>query len=154
MAASGGGRYRYSLSQIIRLHLLLGIHLVFIPKGEPGRNATVESFNNTWQIRVLRHRCPALRAVRRCSDRFLEYYHVRKPSRSLTVAAHGTRFPGVIRPFLLPKAWSLGFARSMPTVVSSSTAPNTSSSGNLKDNTSWRRSPRITGRSTSSMMGN
>jgi transposase len=97
MAASGGGRYRYSLSQVIRLHLLFGIHLVFIPKGEPGRNATVESFNNTWQMRVLRHRCPALRAVRRCSDRFLEYYHVRKPSRSLTVADHGTRFPGVLR---------------------------------------------------------
>ena len=97
MAASGGGRYRYSLSQVIRLHLLFGIHLVFIPKGEPGRNATVESFNNTWQMRVLRHRCANLRAVRRCSDRFLEYYHVRKPSRSLTVADHGTRFPGVLR---------------------------------------------------------
>jgi hypothetical protein len=97
MSASGGGRYRYSLSQVIRLHLLFGIHLVFIPKGEPGRNATVESFNNTWQMRVLRHRCANLRAVRRCSDRFLEYYHVRKPSRSLTVADHGTRFPGVLR---------------------------------------------------------
>ena len=72
MAASGGGRYRYSLYQIIRLHLLFGIHLVFIPKGEPGRNATVESFNNTWQNRVLRHRCANLRAVRGCSDRFLE----------------------------------------------------------------------------------
>ncbi|MGB7295934.1 MAG: helix-turn-helix domain-containing protein [Candidatus Aminicenantales bacterium] len=102
MAASGGGRYRYSLSQVIRLHLLFGIHLVFIPKGEPGRNATVESFNNTWQMRVLRHRCANLRAVRRCSDRFLEYYHVRKPSRSLTVADYGTRFPGVLRNQLWP----------------------------------------------------
>ena len=65
MAASGGGRYRYSLSQILRLHLLFGIHLRFIPPKEPGRNAAVESFNNIWQIRVLRHRCPDLRAVRR-----------------------------------------------------------------------------------------
>jgi transposase len=102
MAASGGGRYRYSLSHVIRLHLLLGVHLRFIPPNEPGRNAAVESFNNTWQMRVLRHRCPALRAVRRCSDRFLEYYHVRKPSRSLTVADHGTRFPGVLRNRLWP----------------------------------------------------
>jgi len=74
MSASGGGRYRHSLSRVIRLHLLFGIHLVFIPKGEPGRNATVEGFNNTWQIRVLRRRCANLRAVRGCSDRFLERY--------------------------------------------------------------------------------
>ena len=39
MSATGGGRYPYSISQVIRLHLLLGIHLVFIPQGEPGRNA-------------------------------------------------------------------------------------------------------------------
>lgn len=45
MAATGGGRYPYSLSQVIRLHLLMGIHLAFIPQGEPGRNASVESFN-------------------------------------------------------------------------------------------------------------
>jgi hypothetical protein len=114
MAAAGGGRYRYSLSQVIRLHLLLGIHLVFIPRGEPGRNAAVESFNSLWQKRVLRHPCPDLRALRRCSRRFLAYYHLQKPSRSLTLAEHGTRFPGILRSRLwptlrhLPEAFSLG----------------------------------------------
>lgn len=113
MAATGGGRYRYSLSQLIRLHLLLGVHLRFIPPKEPGRNAAIESFNAVWQARVLRHPCPDLRALRRTSDRFLEYYHVRKPSRSLTVADHGTRFPGILREQLwptlrhLPSAFSL-----------------------------------------------
>ena len=113
MAASGGGRYRYSLSQILRLHLLLGIHLRFIPQKEPGRNAAVESFNNIWQVRVLRHQCPDLRAIRRCSDRFLRYYHFQKPCRTLTLAEHGTRYPGVLRdrlwPFLrhLPKEFRL-----------------------------------------------
>ena len=113
MAATGGGRYRCSLSQIIRLHLLLGVHLRFIPPKEPGRNAAIESFNAVWQARVLRHPCPDLRALRRTSDRFLEYYHVRKPSRSLTVADHGTRFPGILRDQLwptlrhLPSAFSL-----------------------------------------------
>src|SRR4030042_773673 len=34
MSASGGGRYRYSLSQVIRLHLLLGIQLLFIRSEE------------------------------------------------------------------------------------------------------------------------
>jgi hypothetical protein len=101
MSASGGGRYRYSLSQVIRLHLLLGIHLLFIPPGEPGRNAAVESFNGLWQKRVLFHSCPDLRALRRTSARFLRYYHLQKPSRSLSFADHGTRFPGVLR----DRAW-------------------------------------------------
>ena len=102
MSASGGGRYRYSLSQTIRLHLLLGIHLLFIPPGEPGRNAAVESFNALWQQRVLFHSCSDLRALRRTSDRFLRYYHLQKPSRSLTLADHGTRFPSVLRDRLWP----------------------------------------------------
>ena len=98
MAASGGGRYPYSLSQVIRLHLLLGIQMVFIPKGEPGRNACVESFNHLWQERVLRrHSCPTLVALRRLDQRFLNYYHYHKPHRALTQPDHATRFPGVLR---------------------------------------------------------
>jgi transposase len=98
MAATGGGRYPYSISQFIRLHLLMGIHLVFIPQGEPGRNASVESFNALWQERVLRrHNCPALSSLRRTSERFLQYYHYEKPHRSLTQKEHGTRFPGILR---------------------------------------------------------
>lgn len=98
MAATGGGRYPFSLSQLIRLHLLFGIHLVFIPQGEPGRNASVESFNELWQERVLRrHNCPTLTVIRRTSERFLRYYHYKKPHRTLTQKEHGTRFPGILR---------------------------------------------------------
>ena len=98
MAATGGGRYPYSISQFIRLHLLMGIHLVFIPQGEPGRNASVESFNDLWQERVLRrHNCPTLGALKRTNERFLRYYHYEKPHRGLTQKEHGTRFPGVLR---------------------------------------------------------
>jgi hypothetical protein len=113
MAATGGGRYRYSLSQLIRLHLLLGVHLRFIPPKEPGRNAAIESFNAVWQVRVLRHPSPHLRALRRTSDRFLHYHHFQKPNRSLRAADHGTRFPGILRDQLwptlrhLPSAFSL-----------------------------------------------
>jgi len=114
MAASGGGRYRYSLSQVIRLHLLLGIQLVFIPQGEPGRNASVESINRLWQDRVLRrHLCPTLAVLRRTTERFLRYYHCRKPHRNLTHKEHSTRFPGVLRDQLwkslrhLPEGFSL-----------------------------------------------
>jgi transposase len=98
MAASGGGRYQYSISQVIRLHLILGIHLVFIPQGEPGRNASIESFNALWQDRVLqRHECPTIDSLRRTSKRFMQYYHYEKPHRGLTNKEHGTQFPGIIR---------------------------------------------------------
>jgi len=114
MSATGGGRYPYSLSQVIRLHLLLGIHLVFIPQGEPGRNASIESFNQLWQERVLRrHSCPTLSVLRRTSERFLRYYHYEKPHRNLTQKEHGTRFPGILRDRIwrsfrhLPKRFNL-----------------------------------------------
>lgn len=98
MAATGGCRYQYSISQVIRLHLFLGIHMVFIPQGEPGRNATVESFNGLWQERVLkRHTCASLSMLRRVSKRFLQYYHYKKPHRGLTQKEHNTRFPGILR---------------------------------------------------------
>jgi transposase len=98
MSATGGGRYPYSISQVIRLHLFLGIHLVFIPQGEPGRNSKIESFNALWQERVLRrHNCPTLASLKRTSERFLQYYHYEKPHRGLTQKGHGTRFPGILR---------------------------------------------------------
>jgi hypothetical protein len=95
MAATGGGRYRHAFSLVMRLHLLLGTQLVFLPPGEPGRNAHVESFNGLWQERVLRHPCPDLRTLRRVSAAFLRYYHFRKPHRGLQVARDGTRYPGI-----------------------------------------------------------
>jgi putative transposase len=98
MSATGGGRYPYSLSQVMRLHLFLGIHLVFIPQGEPGRNASVESFNALWQDRVLRrHNCPTLAQLRKTTEHFLRYYHYEKPHRALSQEEHGTRFSGLLR---------------------------------------------------------
>ena len=103
----GGNPHGFTVSQVLRLGLLLGVHWWFIPPGEPGRNPDIESFNGLWEARVLwRHRCPGLPAVRRTSARFLRYYHTRKPHRALTVATHGSRFPGVVlaaaRPQLRP----------------------------------------------------
>jgi len=98
MSATGGGRYPYSISQFIRLHLLMGIHLWYSSRRGPGRNASVESFNALWQERVLRrHHCPTLTALRRTSERFLQYYYYEKPHRGLTQKEHNTRFPGVLR---------------------------------------------------------
>ena len=92
----GGNPHGFTFSQVLRLGLLLGVHWWFIPVGEPGRNADIESFNGLWQARVLdRHRCPDLPAVRRMSARFLRYHH-RTPHRQLRVATHGSRFPGAV----------------------------------------------------------
>ena len=94
MAASGGGRYPYSFSLIMRLHLLLGVHLLFIPEGEPGGNAHIESFNDLWQERVLRHNCADLAALKRTNRAFLRYYHFDKPHRALAIQSDATRYPG------------------------------------------------------------
>jgi transposase InsO family protein len=94
MAASGGGRHPYAFSLVMRLHLLLGIHLLFIPEGEPGRNAHIESFNDLWQERVLRHACADLPALRRIDQAFLRYYHFAKPHRALQLETNATRYPG------------------------------------------------------------
>lgn len=94
MAATGGHRHPYGLSLLMRLHLLLGSHLVFIPPREPGRNAHVESFNALWQARVLREPCPDLPTLRTVTERFLRYYHTDKPHRRLRIESDGTRFPG------------------------------------------------------------
>ncbi len=94
MAATGGGRHPYAFSLVMRLHLLLGVHLLFIPEGEPGRNAYVESFNDLWQERVLRHPCADLAALRRTDRAFLRYYHFEKPHRALCLERDGARLPG------------------------------------------------------------
>lgn len=94
MAVTGGGRHPFGLSAVVRLHLLVGTHLVFVPPGEPGRNALVESFNDMWQERVLALRHRDLRGVRRASEGYCRFYHERKPHRSLTVSRDGTRLPG------------------------------------------------------------
>jgi hypothetical protein len=88
--------------------------LVFIPQGEPGRNASVESFNALWQDRVLtRHNCPTINSLRRINKCFLDYYNYEKPHRGLTQKEHDTRFPGILRDYLwrslrrIPKGFSL-----------------------------------------------
>lgn len=97
LSVVGGNPHGFTFPQPVRLGLLLGTHWLFIPPGEPGRNADVESFNGLWQDRVLRrHACPDLAAVRRKSAQFFAYYLHRKPHPALRVATHGSRFPGAV----------------------------------------------------------
>lgn len=94
MAATGGGKHPYGLSLVTRVHLLLGVHVIFLPFGEPGRNPVVESFNASWQKYVLRYTCPDLRAVRRVSAAHWRFYHDQKIHRALRRSVDGARRPG------------------------------------------------------------
>ena len=83
-----------SITQPVRLALLLGVEVRFIPPGEPGRNADIESFNALWQARVLRRfDTPSLARLARVSDHFERWYMQERPHPKLSVTTHGTRFP-------------------------------------------------------------
>ncbi len=82
-------------TQPVRLALLFGIEVRFIPPGEPGRQADVESFNALWQARVLRRfETPSLARLAKVSLRFERWFMDERPHPKLNVASHGTRFPG------------------------------------------------------------
>lgn len=81
----------------VRLALLLGVEVRFIPEGEPGRNADVESFNALWQERVLhRFTTPGLARLASVSGRFERWFMDERPHPKLRLARHGTRFPGAL----------------------------------------------------------
>ncbi len=50
---AGTGRWPGSISRFIRLALLVGVEIVFIPEGEPFRNGSAENFNGWFQERLL-----------------------------------------------------------------------------------------------------
>jgi hypothetical protein len=81
----------------VRLALLLGVEVRFIPAGEPGRNADIESFNALWQDRVLRRfETPSLARLATVLGRFERWFMDERPHPKLTLAGHGTRFPGAL----------------------------------------------------------
>lgn len=62
---AGTGRWPGSLNRFIRLALMVGVELVFIPEGEPFRNGSVENFNGWFQQRLLAIRLHGPAHVRR-----------------------------------------------------------------------------------------
>jgi len=96
-ALAGYPRRRRIFTQPVRLALLFGVEVRFIPEGEPGRNADIESYNRLWQGRVLRRfECPGLPRLARVSARFDRWFMEARPHPKLSTAEHGTRFPGAL----------------------------------------------------------
>lgn len=96
-AVAGFERLGRVFTQPVRLALLLGVEVRFIPPGEPGRNADVESYNALWQERVLRRfATPSLARLATVSLRFERWFMQERPHPKLSQAEHGTRFPGAL----------------------------------------------------------
>ena len=86
----------HPFTQPIRLALLLGVEVRFIPPGEPGRNADIESFNALWQERILRRfETPSLGRLAKVSLRFERWFMDERPHPKLSMADHGTRSANV-----------------------------------------------------------
>lgn len=113
-----GGFVGRPFTQTVRLALLLGVEVRFIPQGEPGRNADIESFNALWQARVLRRFVtPSLARLATVSGRFERWFMQERPHPKLSLARHGTRFPGALldkqdgAPARIPAGFSLNTYR-------------------------------------------
>jgi hypothetical protein len=65
LAFRGSNRYPRSFGIVLKLCLSLGIEAVFIPIGEPWRNGTIESFNDTYDQPLLppRFKFPKFSAI-------------------------------------------------------------------------------------------
>lgn len=86
-----------------RVCLYFGVELVVSPPRELGWLNHVESFNALWQARTLRrHHYNRVKALQASSDRFCDYYLHRRPHPQLTIAEHGTRYPGQLIDRLRP----------------------------------------------------
>jgi hypothetical protein len=73
----GSNRHPRSFGVVLRLCLLMGIEVVFIPVGEPWRNAVVESFNDTYNQRFFRRQWFRSYLQLRAQSKNFEIFHNR-----------------------------------------------------------------------------
>lgn len=97
LAAKGSNRHPRSLGAMIRLCLLMGIEVLFIPVNEPQRNGAIESFNNTFDKVFLRtQRFDDLTHVGKESLAFERNYCNLRPHTGLKVHKHGSKIPAAV----------------------------------------------------------
>jgi len=113
---AGTGRWPGSLDRFIRLVLLVGIELVFIPEGEPFRNGSVENFNGWFQERLLAIPLRGPAHVRRelkvlMEICFREHVHPQlgfRTSREVRRGLHPRRLPANFQAHLHPMPVAIG----------------------------------------------
>lgn len=112
LSIKGSNRHPRSLGVVIRLCLLLGIEVLFIPIREPQRNGIVESFNNTFDKMFLRRQ--TFKNLQHLKDEtafFQDYYCNKRPHSKLNIKMHGSKIPTEVhlmsKPRLLPPDFNI-----------------------------------------------
>jgi len=97
-AFSGGERTSRRLGRVVRLCLYLGIEVVFLPPGEPKRNAVVERINELWAQQFWeRNHFGTIKQVLRQQSVFLDWYTHRYTPPSLDGLTPALAQRGVVR---------------------------------------------------------
>jgi len=116
LSIKGSNRYPRSPGLVIRLCLLFGIEILFIPIREPQRNANIESFNNTFDkqfFRIQDFEC--FEHLNQESLFYEDYYCTKRPHSKLKINIHGSKIPQEVHMqsnlTLLPEDFDLNFFR-------------------------------------------
>lgn len=112
LSIRGSNQHPRSLGAVIKVCLLLGVEVLFIPINEPQRNGVVESFNNQFNSGFYRSTTfESLGHLREASVRFEKYYCERRAHSALRKNVHGSSIPYEAhfrqQPRLLPTAFDL-----------------------------------------------
>ncbi|MDP3488322.1 MAG: integrase core domain-containing protein [Armatimonadota bacterium] len=97
LAVKGSNRHPRSPGAMIRLCLLMGVEVLFIPVNEPQRNGTVESFNNTFdRVFFRRQSFQSLKHLEEEAVNFQRRYCTERPHTGLKVKQHGSKVPASV----------------------------------------------------------
>jgi len=112
LASKGSNRYPRSFSNLIKLCLMFGIEVLFIPESEPWRSGVIESFNDIFDKKFFRaQRFDNLAHLMKESEIFENFYNTKRPNSALSVKEHGSKLPAEVAqrfsPRLLDKEISL-----------------------------------------------
>ncbi|MFZ7103788.1 MAG: integrase core domain-containing protein [Peptococcaceae bacterium] len=94
LSIKGSNKFPRSPGLVIRLCLLFGIEVLFIPIKEPQRNGVVESFNNTFNKKFFRSQnFDHLDHLKQESLFFEDFYCTKRPHSKLRINTHGSKIP-------------------------------------------------------------
>jgi transposase InsO family protein len=116
LSIRGSNQHPRSLGTVIKVCLLLGVEVLFIPINEPQRNGVVESFNSQFNRAFFRSTTfKNLKELREASLRFEKYYCEKRIHNALKKKVHGSSIPYEVhfrqQPRLLPTSFDLSSYR-------------------------------------------
>jgi len=110
LSIKGSNRYPRSPGLVIRLCLLFGVEVLFIPINEPQRNGFIESFNNTFdKVFYQSQKFENLAHLKRESLQFEDYYCTKRPHSRLSKTKHGSKIPSEVHLTYQPRLLSGNF---------------------------------------------